>query len=172
MRFFVAFYQHITDLVKLTGREEHIGELPGFAGTSYLFCCYSNSSHRCCFENHSPNKWFHYNRIHSVGFSEIGLQTFGLSYNDILCLFNLFSYLNTCICSQSNLFTLQSLDREVDSEKKIHHGLAGLLPCRLLDWPWLAGWRVYGWLAARLAVRAAGGPAGRAGHGVHGHGQP
>ena len=25
-------------------------------------------------------------------------------------------------------------------EKKIHGGLAGSLPCRLLGWPWLASW--------------------------------
>jgi len=49
------------------------------------------------------NKWFLYNRIFNIGFFEIGLQTFELSYNDILCLFNLFSYLNTYICSQNNL---------------------------------------------------------------------
>jgi len=34
--FVVTLYQQITDPVKFTGREEHIGELPGFAGTPYL----------------------------------------------------------------------------------------------------------------------------------------
>jgi hypothetical protein len=61
------------------------------------------------------NKCFLYNRISNIGFFEIGLRIFGLSYNDILCLFNLFSCPNTCIYFQSDLFTLRSLDCEVDS---------------------------------------------------------
>jgi hypothetical protein len=50
--FCVLLYQKITDTVKLTGREEHIGELPSFAGTPCLFFC-TKSSRRCYFENHS-----------------------------------------------------------------------------------------------------------------------
>ena len=77
----------------------------------------------------TPNKWFLYNRIPNIGFPEIGLQTFGLSYNEILCLFNLFSYLNTCIYSQSDPFTLQSLDREVDSVTGKKFTVAWLVRC-------------------------------------------
>ena len=87
------------------------------------------------------NKWFLYNRIFNIGFFEIGLQTFELSYNDILCLFNLFSYLNTYICSQNNLLLFKhQIVRSTPLGKKFTVACRCSLPCRLLGWPWLAGW--------------------------------
>jgi hypothetical protein len=47
----------------------------------------------------TPNVRLLRNRTPNIGFSKIGLETLVISCNDILCLFNLFSYLNICICS-------------------------------------------------------------------------
>jgi hypothetical protein len=82
-----------------------------------------------------------------------------------LCLFNLFSYLNTCICSQSDPFTLRASHREVAWFKK-----KNITACTWLGWTWprlataccldmaLAAWLGAAALAGRMLPAVAGWP--------------